>query len=110
MNQKKLLPISLIATTVLLIISCGSNRSYYSSATPRPVISLIITPFPGFTMNNHRDGRFYHRTPQGLIYWKGFDNRFFLDKKYVRKANHSKWEYKDWKRWHEHRNKYSYRR
>lgn len=110
MNQKNLLPITLIAVAALIISSCGSNRNYYSSAPPRSHVSLIITPSPGFTMNNHRDGRYYHRSQQGFIYWKGNDNRFFLDKKYVNRANSSKWEYKEWKKWNENKNKYSYRK
>lgn len=110
MKQKKLLSITLIIAAAFFISSCGSNRPYYSSAPPRPLVSLIISPSPGFTMNNHRDGRYYHRSPQGFIYWKGNDNRFFLDKKYVNRVNYSKWEYKDWKRWYENRNRYYYRR
>ena len=32
---------------------------YYNS------VSLIITPTPGFIMNQNPDGRYYHRNPQG---------------------------------------------
>ncbi len=69
----------------------ASNR--YNSAT------LIISPRPGFKMNQHSNGRYYHRSPQGFLYWKGYDNRFYLDKSYLNRVSYSKWEYNDWKRY-----------
>lgn len=68
-----------------------SNR--YSSAT------LIISPRPGFTMNQNPNGMYYHRSQQGFLYWKGYDNRFYLDKSYLNRVSYSKWEYKDWKKY-----------
>jgi hypothetical protein len=112
MKQNKLLSFTLIAVSALIISSCGSSRSYSSSQTPQSLthVSLIITPSPGFTMNSYPDGRYYHRSPQGFMYWKGNDNRFFLDKKYVSRVNYNKWEYNEWKRWYEQNNKYNNRR
>jgi hypothetical protein len=50
-------------------------------------------------MNRYPDGRYYHRSAQGLLYWKGYDNRFFLDRNYLRRVSFSKWEYDEWKRY-----------
>lgn len=66
---------------------------YYNS-TP-----LIITPTPGFVMKQQTNGRFYHRTQSGLLYWKGYDNRFYIDQSYLRRISYSKWEYDEWKRY-----------
>lgn len=73
--------------------------SYYQSA------SLIVTPSPGFRMSQFHDGRFYHRSENGLLYWKGYDNRFYLDRSYFNRVSYSKWEYKEWKRFSRQSNK-----
>lgn len=99
----------------MLISSCGPSKVYASREktqrlpppTPRPPVmaaryqvsaSLIISPTPGFRMSQHADGRYYHRSPNGFTYWKGFDNRFYLDKAFINRVSHSKWEYKEWKK------------
>lgn len=66
---------------------------YYSSAT------LIISPTPGFVMNRYQNGRYYHRSPQGFMYWKGYDNRFYLDRSYLNRVSYSKWEYEQWRKY-----------
>jgi hypothetical protein len=63
----------------------------YYNATP-----LLIIPTPGFVMKQDRDGRFFHRTPQGLLYWKGYDNRFYLDSYYLAQVSYRTNEYNDW--------------
>lgn len=68
------------------------TRSYVS-------VALVISPTPGFVMNRYSDGRYYHRSPQGFLYWKGYDNRFFLDKSYIHRVSYSQWEYDQWKRY-----------
>ena len=67
-------------------------RSYVS-------VALVISPSPGFVMNRYPDGRYYHRSPQGFLYWKGYDNRFFLDRAYLKKVRYSRSEYDQWKRY-----------
>jgi hypothetical protein len=61
--------------------------------------SLIITPSPGFVMKQNPNGRFYHRNQQGFLYWKGYDNRFYLDRSLLNRVNYNKWEYSEWKRY-----------
>ena len=68
------------------------SRSYVSAA-------LVISPTPGFFMNRYSDGRYYHRSPNGFLYWKGFDNRFFLDRSYLDRVRYSEREYEQWKRY-----------
>jgi hypothetical protein len=102
MKNVPLFTAAAIITTALLITSCGPSREYYSKSSPRSsrsYYSLIVSPSPGFTMNRNTDGRFYHRSPQGYLYWQGNDNRFYLDRKFLNKVSYSKWEYNDWKRY-----------
>jgi hypothetical protein len=70
------------------------DRSYRNT----PYVSLILRPTPGFVMNKYPDGRFYHRSPEGFMYWKGFDNRFYLDRSYIRKVRYDQYEYNEWRR------------
>ncbi len=82
--------------------SCSSGREYRSSSPQQARynsrVSLILSPSPGFTMSRNPDGRFFHRNREGFVYWQGYDNRFYLDKKQVRKARYSNYEYREWKR------------
>ncbi len=66
----------------------------YYNATP-----LIITPRAGFVMKQDREGKFFHRTPNGLLYWKGYDNRFFLDSYYLKQIRYNNYEYDEWRRY-----------
>jgi len=66
---------------------------YYSSA------SLIIKPTPGFVMKQSPSGRYYHYTSAGLLYWKGYDNRFYIDQSELRRLQYSRWEYDEWRKY-----------
>lgn len=97
--------------TVLLFSSCHPSRVYATNErtvrhhppAPPPryysTVSLIVSPSPGFRMSQYTDGRYYHRNPQGFLYWKGYDNRFYLDRSYLNRIKYNKWEYKQWKRY-----------
>lgn len=63
-------------------------------------VSLILQPTPGFVMKQNPNGKYYHRSQQGFTYWKGYDNRFYLDKSYLNRVSYSKWEYNEWKRYY----------
>src|SRR5689334_15668833 len=120
MKQMPLLSAALIITMAATITSCKPSRvwatkdkkekteeRYEDRYTPPPPpppryyssVRLVISPTPGFVMNRYPDGRYYHRSDQGLLYWKGYDNRFFLDKSYLHRVSYSKWEYDEWKRY-----------
>ena len=73
----------------------------YNTPAPRynSHVSLIISPTPGFTMNRHSNGLYFHRSPNGFMYWKGYDNRFYLDRGSLSRVNYSKREYSEWKRY-----------
>lgn len=116
MKRTFILPGLLILGLVMLISSCGPSKVYATREKTqrlpppppaRPPVtparyqisaSLIISPTPGFRMSQDADGRYYHRSPNGFTYWKGFDNRFYLDKAFINRISYSKWEYKEWKK------------
>ena len=105
-----------ITVLALVLTSCKSSRVWETrdrtertsrNNLPPPAspprynssVALIIHPTPGFTMNRYHDGRYFHRSPGGLLYWKGYDNRFFLDGSYLSRISYSKWEYDEWRRY-----------
>ncbi len=78
--------------------------AYERPASPPPSnayynrVALIVTPYPGFVMRQSPEGRFYHRNQQGYLYWKGYDNRFYLDSRDIRRVSYSRGEYEEWRR------------
>ncbi|MCX6317049.1 MAG: hypothetical protein NTW29_07150 [Bacteroidetes bacterium] len=120
--MKRTFILSATAVVMLLVTftSCKSSRvwatkkkepkeyrepetTYRRPAPPPPprysYVSLIITPTPGFVMRQNNSGKFYHKTEQGFLYWKGHDNRFYLDRSHLGRVNYNKWEYDEWKRY-----------
>ena len=69
------------------------QRSSYSTS------SLLISPSPGFVMQRNPDGRYYHRSRYGMLYWKGYDDRFFLDRAFLNRVRFNQWEYNEWKQY-----------
>ena len=65
---------------------------YYANA------ALVISPTPGFIMNKSSDARYYHRNQQGFLYWKAYDDRFYLDRSYLNRVRYTQWEYEQWRR------------
>ena len=63
-----------------------------------PSVPLVISPTPGFTMNSTNDGRYYHRSPQGFLYWKAYDNRFFIDRSHLNRISYTQWDYQQWRK------------
>jgi hypothetical protein len=102
MKRIQLLSLGLLLIGSAVITGCRSGREYYSRSYPRSQssFSLIISPSPGFVMNRYHDGRYYYRSPQGYMYWRGYDNRFYLDRSYINRVHYNQREYSEWKRYH----------
>ncbi|HET9430755.1 MAG TPA: hypothetical protein VFO70_06240 [Chitinophagaceae bacterium] len=100
MTLMKTLPVVAVAILALFMVGCRSGREYYEPPRPRyqNSFSIIISPSPGFMMQRHPNGRYYHRSHQGYIYWRGYDNRFYLDRKYMGRVRYNDYEYREWKR------------
>jgi hypothetical protein len=114
MKRTFILSAVLILTASLVFTSCHPSRvwatkkkeprTYREQAPPPPpryvsTVALVITPSPGFVMKQNPNGRFYHRSEQGYLYWKGVDNRFYLDRSYLNRVSYDRWEYNEWKRY-----------
>jgi hypothetical protein len=114
--MKRTFILSFSAAFILAVIftSCKPSRVWatkekehksYRNPNPTPpprnynYVALIIQPTPGFVMKQNPNGRFYHRSQQGFLYWKGYDNRFYLDRSYISKVSYSRSEYDEWKRY-----------
>ncbi len=109
MKKIHLLSIALLMISVIAITGCGTNRGYYSqSGAPRyhSSLSLIISPYPGLRMERYPDGRYYYRSPEGYMYWRGYDNRFYLDRSHINHVQYNHREYNEWNRY----NRNHYRR
>ena len=91
--------VALLAVTVLAT-SCATSRYEPYPPPPRASVSLILNAGPGMVISRYNDGRYYYRNPQGWIYWKGYDNRYYLDRRYIQRSYRSYPQYHDWNRYH----------
>jgi hypothetical protein len=70
----------------------GQRKKYGYSRYP-----LIIIRTPDIRIGRYNDGRHYYRNPEGYMYWKGYDDRFYLDEKYLLDNGYEEDEYTEWK-------------
>src|SRR5215510_10392759 len=106
MKRLRILQAVLLASVVVAIASCGSTREYdtrYYPPRPQTSLSLIIGPSPGLIISRDPYGRYYYRDTYGHIYWRGYDNRYYLDRKYMNRSYYSHRQYNDWRRYHNYR-------
>ena len=101
MKKVRIVQAALLLAVAALIAGCSSSRrntyaDYYPPNEPR--FSLIVHSYPGLTVRRYHDGRYYYRNPQGYLYWRGYDNRYYLDRSYVGKDYYRHRQYNDWKK------------
>jgi len=123
MKRTFMLSFAAVSVALLLLSSCQPSRVWatkkkkkedkeyrerevYRQPAPAPAqryyasASLVISPSPGFVMKQHpSNGRYYHRNQAGYLYWKGYDNRFYIDASYLKRLRYSNWEYDEWKKY-----------
>ena len=103
MQRIRIVQAVLLVAIVALMASCGSSRrSSYSEPYPprQPNFSLIISSSPGMVINRYHDGRYYYRNPRGYTYWRGYDNRYYLDRSYLNRGRYDRSQYNAWKHGH----------
>jgi hypothetical protein len=102
MKAIKIIQAVLLIVVVAMTASCSTGRGYYrqSYSGPQPNFSLIISSSPGLAIMRHPNGMYYYRDPRGYIYWRGYDNRYYLDRKYVNRSYYHHQQYNDWNRYH----------
>ena len=104
MKKIRIIQAAILIAFVSILASCSS--SYYPYG--RTSTSLIITSGPGFYTTRYPDGRYYYRNPQGYVYWRGYDNRYYLDRSYVGTVHYNRHEYNEWKRYNDSHRRYRY--
>lgn len=100
MKKIKILQVAVLSTIiVVLVISCSPGRAYYYERYPAPhaSLSLIINPWPGIVISHYPDGRYYYRSPEGYVYWRGINNRYYLDRDYIGRVHYNQREYNEWR-------------
>jgi len=100
MKKNRIIQAVILGGFIALLASCRTSREY--SAYPRrsSSFSLIINSGPGIYANRYPDGRYYYRSPEGYIYWRGYDNRYYLDRRYLSRGNYDRRQYNDWNRYY----------
>lgn len=98
MKRIRIIQAVVLLAVVFTMASCSSGRHY--PVRTRTDVSLIIGSSPGLVVVRHPDGRYYYRGPHGYIYWRGYGNRYYLDRRYVQRSYYNHYQYRDWKRYH----------
>jgi hypothetical protein len=103
MKKIRIVQTAVFVLVVAMLVSCRSGREYrdYGSYPPpqsRPSVSLIIHTGPGM-VSRHSSGRYYYRAPNGYTYWRGNDNRYYLDRRYMNRGYYNHQQYNDWRRY-----------
>jgi hypothetical protein len=70
----------------------GQRKKYAYHRYP-----LVVIRTPDIIIRRYNDGRYYYRNPEGYMYWKGYDDRFYLDEQYLNDNGYNENEYNDWK-------------
>jgi hypothetical protein len=110
MKRIRIVQTAAFVLVAALLVSCGPSREYdrgYGSYPPPPPprssVSLIIHAGPGMVVNRYPDGRYYYRAPNGYTYWRGYGNRYYLDRRYMNRGYYSHRQYNDWRRYYRRR-------
>jgi len=99
MKTIKILQVGILSAFVIILVSCAPAREYsYYPGRPSASFSLIVNPGPGVYATRYSDGRYYYRSPEGYTYWRGYDNRYYLDRSYINRGHYDRREYNEWHR------------
>jgi len=100
MKQITILQAAVAIAVVVALTSCGPSREYsYYPRRNSASFSLIVNPGPGVYESRYSDGRYYYRSPEGYTYWRGYDNRYYLDRSYLGRVHYDRNEYNEWNRY-----------
>jgi hypothetical protein len=99
MKTNRFIQAAILVAFVGVLASCGTSREY-SSYPRRSSASLsLIIGSPGIYATRYPDGRYYYRSPEGYMYWRGYDNRYYLDRSYLNRGYYDRREYNEWNRY-----------
>jgi len=74
----------------------GGYKRYPDNVKTSRTFPLIIKKTRDMAIERDRNGRLFYRHPEGIVYWKGLDERYYLDERYLSYARYTDKEYKDW--------------
>jgi hypothetical protein len=103
MKRIRIVQAVLLVATAALLVSCGSGRqTAYADPYPpsRAGFSLVVHSYPGMVVHRYHDGRYYYSSPGGYRYWRGYDNRYYLDRAYLNRVRYDRSQYNAWKHGH----------
>ena len=104
MKKIRIIQVAILIAFVSILASCSSSYYHYGGTSA----SLIVTSGPSVYATRYPDGRYYYRSPQGYMYWRGYDNRYYLDRSYFGKVHYNRSQYNEWNRYNNqhHRSRY----
>lgn len=72
---------------------------------------LVIVRTPRMDIRRAGDGRYYYTNREGFYYWKGYDERLYLDERFLSRVEYDRNSYEDWKnQGRKNGNRYRHRR
>jgi hypothetical protein len=101
MKRIRIVQAAVLLAVAVVIASCGSSRDYRDHRYPpreQTSVSLVISAYPGLVISRHPSGAYYYRDPRGFVYWRGYGNRYYLDRRYMSRSYHNHQQYEDWRR------------
>lgn len=97
MKTFKIISAVFAVVVALAMVSCEPSREYSYYHPSRTSVSLIISGGYGWGPS--------YRSAEGYTYWRGDDNRYYLDRQYVGRVHYDHHEYNEWKHgWRRHHN------
>ena len=97
MKKISLIYPAVILVAIVTLTSCSTRVYGPPPPPPRASVSLILNAGPGMMINRYSDGRYYYRAPNGYMYWRGYNNRYYLDQRYI-SPYHRHNQYNEWRR------------
>src|SRR5690349_18423251 len=92
MKRIRIVQAAVLLAVAVVIASCGSSRDYRDRRYPprtETSVSLVINAYPGLVVLRHPSGMYYYRDPRGFVYWRGYGNRYYLDRRYMNRSYHN---------------------
>ncbi len=98
--KNKIIGSAVLATVATVILAgCSSGRqNFYNDrySDGHPLFSLVMHSSPGAAMNSYSDGRYSFRNINGNTYWRGNDNRYYLDRSNIIRVPRNHKQYNEW--------------
>ncbi|HEX5025962.1 MAG TPA: hypothetical protein VFV68_11860 [Agriterribacter sp.] len=66
------------------------------AATAKQRVPLVITASSADAVKQYTDGRKYIKSNNGYFYWKGYDDRWYIEENDLKKVSYTDEEYIDW--------------